>query len=64
MTDTTYKPGPASVFATIARGKTLTIWAYCPCCWTQTYQDFVRDCGKCEQYRCQTCGNVREVAVR
>ena len=40
------------------------IWSYCTHCWDRTMQLFVRDEGKFEVYKCETCGNYHKIAVR
>lgn len=42
----------------------IEIWTYCPTCWDRTEQVFQRDNGRYEEYRCEQCGIVHQVAVR
>ena len=60
----TYPSGPASLFHAAATTKKETIWAYCPTCWTQTDQMFVREDEKREHYICLECQIIHSIAVR
>jgi len=64
MTTPTYTPGPASLFATAARSRTIQISAWCQCTGEREKHDFTRDEGKWEYYRCCNCGEVKRYAVR
>jgi len=48
----------------VEEAQTVKIWAWCPNCWTQTYQAFEREDSKYEHYRCEGCGLVHSIAVR
>lgn len=49
---------------TQAQRRGLVIWTYCPTCWTQTHQNYVRDEGRYEVYKCDTCNCEHTIAVR
>ncbi len=64
---TDYPSSAAALFAVAARERPKArdvIWAYCPTCWDRTEQEYERDHGIYEEYRCRGCGQVHQVAVR
>jgi len=42
----------------------MSIWSYCQVCMDRTLQLFLRDEGKFEVYKCETCGVCHQYAVR
>lgn len=55
-------PVPASLFH--AAASKFTITAYCPTCWKETRQDFIREDHIFEYYECENCGQLHPIAVR
>ena len=61
-----YNQRPASGFYNLLHSgrRRDRIWTWCPVCGVTTWQDFQKDSGIYEDYLCEDCGMIHQIAVR